>query len=161
VISDSSSSVTLVNSAVPTQIDGESTSGPVSDTGQKDLGEEIGPGSNGDGIWLGVTAMLLHWFGTVGVLLLGLAGAMGLRSKRKPGSSKPRKENRSRNKAKTVEFDGASESSRVKSLTARPVYPVRGRLRGRRGQRPLYLGVDAGKRRAQGWEDIPYNAGRA
>jgi hypothetical protein len=161
VISDSSSSVTLVNSAVPTQIDGESTSGPVSDTGQKDLGEEIGPGSNGDGIWLGVTAMLLHWFGTVGVLLLGLAGAMGLRSKRKPGSSKPRKENRSRNKAKTVEFDGASESSRIKSLTARPVYPVRGRLRGRRGQRPLYLGVDAGKRRAQGWEDIPYNAGRA
>jgi hypothetical protein len=150
-----SSSVTLVNSAVPTQVEGDSTSEPVSDTCQKTWREETEEAKQKNersGVWLGVTAILLHWFGQVGVLLLGLAAAVGPPSIPKPASSKSK--NRNKAKPKTVEFDGASESSRTRIPATRPVYgyPAGGRLRGRR-QRP-YLTVDVGKRKKHEWEDI-------
>ncbi|KAK4039786.1 hypothetical protein C8A01DRAFT_16291 [Parachaetomium inaequale] len=150
-----SSSVTLVNSAVPTQAEGDSTGEPVSDTCQKGWGgetEEAKPKNERSGVWLGVTAILLHWFGQVGVLLLGLAAAVGPPSIPKPGA--PKSKNRNKAKLKTVEFDGASESSRTKGSAMRPVYgyPAGGRLRGRR-QRP-YPMVDVGKRKRHEWEDI-------
>jgi hypothetical protein len=158
----SSSSVTLVNSAVTTQADAEGGHERPADGWQKDTGMDSGEESDskgqGNAMWLGVTAILLHWFGRMGVLLWGLAGVVGLPSSTmtttttKSGMSKA--ERRDRNKNKSVGFDGASEtSSRVRIAGTRPVYPVRNRLRPRRAQRP-YLTVDVGGRKGmKGWRD--------
>ncbi|KAK3298908.1 uncharacterized protein B0H64DRAFT_386586 [Chaetomium fimeti] len=154
-MSESSSSVTLVNSAVPTQV-GEVDSEPAPDTCQKDWKQdrkEIKSKSGGSGVWLGVTAILLYWLGKVGVLLSGLASvAVAVPSTPKLETSKVKKRNK--NKLKMVGFDGASESSRTKTSATRSSYPVRGRLRGRRG----YLNVGVAKRKRQEWEDIESNS---
>ncbi|KAK4127131.1 hypothetical protein N657DRAFT_653447 [Parathielavia appendiculata] len=70
-----SSSVTLVNSAVPTQADGEGI------------------------MWLGITAVPLSWLGQAGVLLLGLAGVVGLPSKTQSGTLKAERRNKSKVKS--------------------------------------------------------------
>ncbi|KAH6854573.1 hypothetical protein B0I37DRAFT_362348 [Chaetomium sp. MPI-CAGE-AT-0009] len=153
-ISGSSSSVTLVNSAVPTQV-GEGDSEPASDTCQNDWDQttdKIESKSGGSGVWLGVTAVLLYWLGKVGVLLSGLASVVATPSI--AISETPKAKKRNKKKLKMVGFDGASESSRAKTSAIRSNYPVRGRLRGRRG----YLNVDVAKRKRQQWEDVESNS---
>jgi hypothetical protein len=127
-----------------------------SDTCQKDWEQdtnEIKSKSGGRGVWLGVTAILLHWLGKVGVLLSRLASiVVAVPSTPKLETRKVKKRNK--NKLKMAGFDGASESSRTKTSATRSSYPVRGRLRGRRG----YLNVDVAKRKRQKWEDIESNS---
>ncbi|KAL1840746.1 hypothetical protein VTJ49DRAFT_186 [Mycothermus thermophilus] len=79
-VSDDSSSTTLVNSATPRE---ETPGDPVSDTVGKDEKDEEsdeelervpegGKNMSLDAPWLGITAMLLEWFATMGLLLWGL-----------------------------------------------------------------------------------------
>ncbi|EAQ89290.1 hypothetical protein CHGG_05909 [Chaetomium globosum CBS 148.51] len=156
-ISESSSSVTLVDSAVPTQV-GEGESEPASDTGQKGWKQKTDKSKSkvgGGMVWLGVTAMLLYWLGKVGVLLSGLASVVAVPST--PTLETPKGKKRNKNKVKMIGADGASESSRTRTSAIKLGYLVRGRPRGRRGQRP-YLNVDVGRRKRQQWEDIESNS---
>lgn len=154
-ISESSSSITLVNSEVPTQV-GEGDSEPVSDTCQKDWerGTDKSKSRSGrSGRWLGVTTILLYWLWKAGVLLSGLASVVAIPPTPRLEASKGKK----RNKNKLKMIDGESESSRTKTSAMKLGHPVRGRPRGRRGQRP-YLTVDVGRRKKQQWEDIESNS---
>jgi hypothetical protein len=156
-ISESSSSVTLVNSTVPTQV-GEGDSEPATDTCQKDWERNTDKSksrSAGSAGWLGVTAILLYWLAKVGVLLSGLATVVAVPSTPRLEGSKGKKRNK--NKLKMIGIDGGSESSRTKTSAMKLGHPVRGRPRARRGQRP-YLNVDVGRRKRQQWEDIESNS---
>jgi len=161
-ISGSSGSATLVNSAVTTQMEGENSSETVSDACQKDWDEETDetkPKSEGGELWLGITAILLHWFGRVGgALVLGLASILGVPLIPKPGA--PKSKSRNKDKLKTVGFDGGWESSRSKVSATKPGYPVRGQLRGRRRPRSSLSSQDAWRRKAQVWEDIEDSTGK-
>lgn len=159
----SSSSVTLVNSAVATQAEQESPDKPEPDTWQDESAEEekdeeekkeIGPRNQGNGGWLGVTAVLLYWLGRMGVLFLGLAAIVG----RPPKAKGKRNRKGSNLKPKFLEADGASMSSRAKIPAARSPYSPRGRLRGRYRQR-THLSVDVGTQKRRGWkEDVQLSA---
>ncbi|KAJ4290167.1 hypothetical protein N0V88_006676 [Collariella sp. IMI 366227] len=81
------SSVTLLNSAVDTQVGGENISDNATCNLDEDLeDEEVEPEAvpeaepkvRAKDIWLGVTAVLLRWFGMAGMLLWELANVVGL-----------------------------------------------------------------------------------
>ncbi|KAL2266579.1 hypothetical protein VTJ83DRAFT_5931 [Remersonia thermophila] len=152
-VSVGSTSVTLVNPVTP----GDETPGNrIPDTVAKDedpdkeldkvpdAGKSLVP----DGLWLGIAAMLLEWFGTVRLLLWELVRVVGgpLGTTTLEARQNPIKAGR---KHKAVEFDRVAENGHLRTpKTPRtPLYPVQTRFRRRRT--PRY-----GKRRAlSGWND--------
>ncbi|KAL2146260.1 hypothetical protein VTI28DRAFT_4556 [Corynascus sepedonium] len=82
--SESLASVTLVNSAVTSQEEGAYSSVAVSNAGHSVSDEKrektLGPKSRAEGLWLGITAMLMQLFGNLGVLMFGLLGLSALPS---------------------------------------------------------------------------------
>ncbi|KAH6630648.1 hypothetical protein B0J18DRAFT_363069 [Chaetomium sp. MPI-SDFR-AT-0129] len=169
------STVTLVNSAVSVREgekgEAEKTNTLLNPKGERQrvrvgkIRDQPPKNINGNGaIWLGITAVLLHWFGQLGVLLLSwrnLSPPDVISAVTVPETPVSKRE-KSRSKSKTKKLKLATESgyatpeqgARAKTSAGRSglVYP-RGRLRGRRPLR-AYLAAEASRSRPEDWEDV-------